>query len=181
MHLRTLKIKNFRALADINVEFDKRVNVIVGPNAVGKTTVMEAIRLAKAMLAPRTANESMQTLIALGAASPHIPNRLRLEAIARDPLQPIVISCRYEISAQELTNLNLGGEQIAESIVQSRLGQNFAHPGALIGFLSSPEGKQQLLLASTEIKHALDRINVAKQCLLELITDVTQLVELRPL
>ena len=38
MHLIGLKIKNFRALEDIFVEFDKRVSVIVGPNAAGKTT-----------------------------------------------------------------------------------------------------------------------------------------------
>ncbi len=65
MHIRTLKIKNFRALEDVHVEFDRRVNVIVGPNAVGKTTVLEAIRLLKALLVPRTQQESTQTLNSL--------------------------------------------------------------------------------------------------------------------
>ena len=45
MHLINVKIKNFRAIEDIHVEFDSRVNVIVGPNAAGKTTVLEAVRL----------------------------------------------------------------------------------------------------------------------------------------
>lgn len=168
MHIRSIKIKNFRALADIQVDFDKRVNVIVGPNAIGKTTVMEAIRLAKAMLAPRTQNESTQTLFSLGAASPHLPNRLRLEAIARDLSQAIIISCRYELTEEEFLSLENGVDGIAESIVQARLGQSFANPGALIGFLSSQEGKQQLLNAVREIKAVLERIRINKVCHLEL-------------
>ena len=58
MHIKSLRVKNFRALEDIEVDFDNRVNVIVGPNAIGKTTVLEAIRLVKALLSPRTQNES---------------------------------------------------------------------------------------------------------------------------
>jgi len=36
MHIKSLRVKNFRALEDIEVDFDNRVNVIVGPNAIGK-------------------------------------------------------------------------------------------------------------------------------------------------
>ena len=54
MYLKMLEVKNFRALEDIRVEFNPRVNVIVGPNAIGKTTILEAIRLVKVLLAPRT-------------------------------------------------------------------------------------------------------------------------------
>src|SRR4051812_34183992 len=132
MHLRTLKIKNFRALEDIHVEFDRRVSVIVGPNAVGKTTVLEAIRLVKAMLAPRTQSESTQTLFSLGASSPHFPQRLRLDAIARDPATPIVISCRFALTDAEYNLLEHSSAEIARSIVQSRVGQGFANAGALI-------------------------------------------------
>ncbi|MDE2463579.1 MAG: AAA family ATPase, partial [Alphaproteobacteria bacterium] len=46
MHLKRLRVTNFRALDDIDVTLDTRVSVIIGPNAVGKTTVLEAIRLA---------------------------------------------------------------------------------------------------------------------------------------
>jgi predicted ATP-binding protein involved in virulence len=37
MHLKSLTIRNFRAIQDITVPFDSLVNVIVGPNAIGKT------------------------------------------------------------------------------------------------------------------------------------------------
>ena len=91
MHLRTLTIKNFRALEDITVDFTTRVSVIVGPNAAGKTTVIEAARLAKALLAPRTQAEASQILQSLGVSSPHVPQRLRLQAIAQDVSKPLVI------------------------------------------------------------------------------------------
>ncbi len=51
MHLHTLRISNFRALENIEVQFDTLVSVIIGPNAIGKTTILEAIRFAKAVLA----------------------------------------------------------------------------------------------------------------------------------
>src|SRR5258705_9826337 len=77
MHLSRLQIINFRSLENIEVEFDGLVNVVIGPNAVGKTTILEAIRLAKAILAPRTQNETQQTMISLGLTSPELSNHLR--------------------------------------------------------------------------------------------------------
>jgi AAA15 family ATPase/GTPase len=101
MHLKSLIIKNFRVLEDIDVEFDPRVNVIVGPNAVGKTTLLEAIRFAKALLAPRTQNESNQVLFALGASSPHNPQNLIYDAITCDPRKPLIIRCSYVLTDEE--------------------------------------------------------------------------------
>ena len=104
MHLRSLVIKNFRGLESIEVEFDNLVNVIVGPNAIGKTTVLEAIRLTKALLAPRTQHESQQALFALGAAVPYNPQRIFPEAIARDSSRAIEISCEYFMDDTDLAN-----------------------------------------------------------------------------
>ena len=58
MWLKSIAIKNFRTIENLSISFDERANVIVGPNAIGKTTLLEAIRLAKAALAPRTVNET---------------------------------------------------------------------------------------------------------------------------
>ena len=171
MHLRTVKIKNFRALEDVHVEFDKRVNVIVGPNAVGKTTVLEAIRLLKALLVPRTQHESTQTLFSLGAASPHFPQRLRFGAIARDPAASIVIGCHLTLTEEELLAIEGASEQIATSIVQSRLGQAFANAGVLLGFMSSAAGLAQLQSAKAEIKSSMDKVQASKTCHLQLTID----------
>ncbi|MBR8051573.1 AAA family ATPase [Burkholderia vietnamiensis] len=169
MHLQSLKVSNFRALKNIEVDFDNQVNVIVGPNAIGKSTILEAIRLVKAMLAPRTQNESNQALFALGAASPHVPNRLKMSAIAQDETQPVVISCRYKFADEEVKWLKSATQQIATAVIQARMGQAFAYPGALISFLSSPQGKDELAKAMTEITEEWVKIDSAgRQVLLEL-------------
>ena len=43
MHLKTLKLKDFRCFSDKNVSFKPGINVIYGLNAVGKTSLLEAI------------------------------------------------------------------------------------------------------------------------------------------
>lgn len=50
MKIRKLRIENFRGLSQVEFDLEKPMSVIVGPNAVGKTTVLEAVRLAKALL-----------------------------------------------------------------------------------------------------------------------------------
>lgn len=44
MYLRTLTIENFRRLLKVTLEFVADLNVLVGPNNVGKTAVIEALR-----------------------------------------------------------------------------------------------------------------------------------------
>ena len=73
MKLLSLHITNFRGLTDVAFDFDQATNVIVGPNAVGKTTVLEAVRLAKALLSPRYFQEGQQVLASLGAMSSNVP------------------------------------------------------------------------------------------------------------
>lgn len=44
MHLAQLRIRNFRRISDATLEFRPGLNVIVGPNNIGKTAVMDALR-----------------------------------------------------------------------------------------------------------------------------------------
>jgi predicted ATP-binding protein involved in virulence len=164
MHIHSIKIQNFRALEDIRVEFDSKVNVIVGPNAAGKTTILEAIRLVKALLAPRTQNEATQVIHSLGMASPHSANQLRSKAIARDDQKPVVIGCHFSLGVSELSALALAVDTIATSMVESQAGQAFAAPGALISFLSSPQGKQMFSVAKEQIQTALTKTLSTKKC-----------------
>jgi len=52
MRLAEARIRNFRGLKNIEFSTSSPVTVIVGPNAVGKTSIFEAIRLHKALLSP---------------------------------------------------------------------------------------------------------------------------------
>lgn len=45
MYLRTLEIKNFRGIEYLILNFDSKINVIIGPNAVCKTAVIDALRI----------------------------------------------------------------------------------------------------------------------------------------
>ena len=167
MHLKSLKIKNFRALEDIYVEFSDKVSVIVGPNAAGKTTILEAIRLVKGLLAPRTQNEAVQILQSLGVASPHLPNRLRAEAMLRDINIELVIGCRFSLGQDELNLLNGNADAIARNSLQAQFGQSFAAPDAFVAFLATDQGKQALLATTSAVHSALKRITPDGECYLE--------------
>lgn len=45
MYLSSIHIQNFRGIHDLTVRFHKKLNVIIGPNACFKTTLIDAIRL----------------------------------------------------------------------------------------------------------------------------------------
>lgn len=45
MILKTLKLKNFRGYTNVVVDFDKNLNVIIGKNDVGKSTILEALEI----------------------------------------------------------------------------------------------------------------------------------------
>ena len=45
MKIKSVDITNFRGLSKIETELEKPVSVIVGPNAIGKTSVLEALFL----------------------------------------------------------------------------------------------------------------------------------------
>lgn len=44
MHLSELRIANFRKLRDVRLSFEPGLNVVVGPNNIGKTAIVDALR-----------------------------------------------------------------------------------------------------------------------------------------
>jgi predicted ATPase len=174
MRLRSLHIRNFRALEAIDVDFDSRVNVIVGPNAIGKTTILEALRLAKAIVAARTPNEPTQALVALGAVAPYDPQRILTDALARNPGQKVEIRCRYELSATEIARLVSATSEIATRVTLSSTGLNPQSPNFNIAFLASAQGKAALSAFDKQIRDALERVrNGTQDLFLDLQFDPT--------
>jgi hypothetical protein len=172
MHLKSLVVKNFRALEEIEVSFEGKVIVIVGPNAVGKTTILEAIRLTKALLAPRSQQESHQSLIALGAVIPYDPQRLNYSAIARDTDAKIEIRCGYQLTTYEMDYLNEKIAQLAANLALRSVGQIFADQNQRIAFLSSPMGKAALAQADKGLREAHESIRARGQiCNLNIMID----------
>ena len=163
MWLRTVTIRNFRSIENLPINLDRRASVIVGPNAIGKTTLLEAIRLAKAALAPRTSNETQQAFIGLGALSPHNPNSLNYNALARDVARPIEIDAEFELTSSDIQQLDAMVPEIATSTVRARLGPAAAAQGplALVQYLSSPAGAAHLAAARRVIETGIATIKTS--------------------
>jgi predicted ATPase len=146
MRFTKVRIKNFRALTDIEVDFVPGCNVVVGPNAAGKTTVLEAIRLAKGVLAPRTQGEPNQVLFALGAMSPHSPGFFDASALTNDLESQIEIRCGVEFDEDELALLELPQSLalMATQLMLSNMGRSFAPSTELVGLFSTPQGRAMI-------------------------------------
>ena len=171
MHLKRLRVENFRALEEIDVEFETLVSVIIGPNAIGKTTVLEAVRLAKGVLAPRTQNEPTQVLISLGAMSPHMPQRLLGAALTSRTTVPLVVKCSYEVSSAEVETLSAIAPQLASGIALQSAGITFANPSQAVAFQNSPVGQEALNIANSQVRAETTRLEMAKRLNLNLSID----------
>jgi hypothetical protein len=171
MRLKHLSIQNFRALENIDLTFRGFADVIVGPNAVGKTTILEAIRIARAILAPRIPNEAQQCLIGLGAISPHLPQQINFGALARDPQLPVTITCKYELSEQEVGRVDSLVPTLINSVVQAGLGAAGLDRLNLVPFLSSPRGRQAVIDATKFVEANLSPIKTSKICTLQVTCD----------
>lgn len=164
MHISKLKIRNFRGLEDIEFQPRPGINVLVGPNAVGKTSVLEAIRLTKALLAPRYREEVAQVLQSLGAATPHMmfgEQQIDFAALAGTDSNVLDISVELALSAREIAVLEMNEIQLAQAMVRSRIGQERQSQLDLIQFMSSPQGQEQLRSASKDVKLYLDGLKTA--------------------
>ncbi|WP_429807090.1 AAA family ATPase [Ensifer sp. B1-9] len=160
MYISHIAVKNFRAITNISIELSKYINVIVGPNGIGKTTILQAIRLAKALAAPRTVNEAQQVLISLGAASPHFPQHLFLEGLAQDLNNDVDIRCTYTLTPHEISLAEASTHAITRHFIAARMGLNFANPAQIVQFLQSPEGVQANQKVHEELDTAIRRLKI---------------------
>jgi predicted ATPase len=158
------------------MKFRSGVNLIVGPNAVGKTTVLEAIRLPKAVLAPRTHQETQQVLSSLGAVSQQLPQNFNFDAIAGDIRLPVEITTTYSLSDQEVGSLPAMFDDLCRRIVAAQQGISLLTTGplALIQFLSSPNGQIALQKIGPWVKDQTERTAKTQACTLGLTIDPTR-------
>src|SRR5438128_457680 len=70
MRLHRLRVWNLGAVRDIDVEFGPGLNVLYGPNDLGKSTLVDAIRLV--LLLPHTSSYCEQCVPWTGAFNPTI-------------------------------------------------------------------------------------------------------------
>ena len=58
MYIKNLKLKNFRNYKDLTIDFDRRVNLITGQNAQGKTNMIEALYMSSMGRSFRTSHDT---------------------------------------------------------------------------------------------------------------------------
>ena len=121
MRLNQLVLRNFRSYADCEIEFTDRVNLIVGENAQGKTTLLEAIYFLSTAKSHRTYpdneliryNESwfyLKGKIAFTDGLPPDP-----ELYDRQPLNLMTVEVSNEVNGKKRFKFN--------GIIQQRLSQ----------------------------------------------------------
>lgn len=173
MKVRRLEIENVRGLSSVQFDFESHTNVIVGPNAIGKTTVLEALRLVRAVLMPRYFQEAQQVLTGLGLISPQ-PQTLQgyvdLGALAREVSAPVRVAVTLELSAAELATLRSQSSQLAIEQLRGNMGRP-DDALALTQYLSSPVGTAALAGAIKEVTEKLERFQAPQSVSIQLTID----------
>lgn len=166
MYMTKIRIRNFRGLEDIEFSPSLGVNVLTGPNAVGKTSILEAIRLTKTFLAPRYREESSHALISLGATTKHMlfgEGQVDFSALAGVPSSPLEVKLDISLSSSEIEMLKCSKLSLAQALVRSQIGQERASTQLdLIQFMSSESGKEQLKNAETVIDKYIEKVDSCK-------------------
>lgn len=168
MKFKKISIRNFRKLENIEFECAPGITTIVGPNGIGKSSILDAIRIVKAILLPAARDETQQSLQFLGVFSPHIQQVL-LDSIVADQNIEASIELKIEVLAEELDGLKRGFEDFVLFRLQNQLGQANIASINLIGFLSTPLGQQRLVEVRSETISLLEEFQKANLAQIKLI------------
>ena len=122
MHVKSLSLKNFRNYEQALIEPDKGVTVFTGPNAQGKTNILEAIHLCCLGRSHRTPRD--EELIRWGASGA----RVQILTAQQDGTHEV--SILLEKSGKKKKTVRIGARQA------DRIGELFGH---VCGVLFSPE------------------------------------------
>lgn len=170
MRLTSVNIENFRGLRDISFNLPTSATVIVGPNAIGKTSILEAIRLTKAILAPTYNGEGQQVMTSLGALIPSL-NTIKLDTLAADSTSPLRVVLRMELTPVEIQSLRERLPQLARLRISNLLGSANADELALVQYLSSTEGQERYASVLKEVAESVQQLDASPNIALSLQID----------
>jgi predicted ATP-dependent endonuclease of OLD family len=167
MKIGKVRIENFRRLKNIDFTFKDGINTIVGPNGVGKSSILDALRVVKAVLSPNQLNEPLQTLQNMGIASP-ATQQLYYENIAGDATKPCLIECEFKLSNEEIEFIKENINEFNISRLQRNFGLQEQNRINIVGFLSSKEGQERLGKISEDTTKEMEKLEKTRSCLLSL-------------
>src|SRR5580765_7135402 len=85
MHLRSITLRLFRSYRDIELKMDEGVHLFLGPNAAGKTNIIEAIAVLATGLSPRGAEA--ENMILWGESGFLLQGEFGFDAPGLNPLK----------------------------------------------------------------------------------------------
>lgn len=135
MIIKRLYIKNFRSIEELSIDFSARVNVFVGVNGSGKSTVLDAIRILYSWLAARLRNKKGNGLVIdyrdIKKGSSYCLLRIEVEHEGRTVAWQIYRQNRTYRAKPAAKSDFLQLTKFADSIIQS-------HPEENFGMVSEP-------------------------------------------
>ena len=144
MQIKNLKLNNFRNRSSLEIDFDDHINIIIGPNAVGKTNILEAIYL----------------LCTTKSFKAHYDRDMIKHGSKFARVDGIAVSDNEEIKLELVINLNSVRENVALKKVKvnkvSKTLQTFS--GNLNGTLFTPEDIDNLTGSPSERRKYMDFI-----------------------
>lgn len=143
MYVKHLHVKNMRGLKDVQLSFKPGVNLLVGPNSVGKSTVLDALRIMLSALTSRvqgnykTTKRFVKTDIRNGSSKATLSSKINLHFHDEDVswfvrvfpekdktvLEQDVLLETSDFSA--LQRFNLDQSEDERTFVRNLLGQSF--------------------------------------------------------
>lgn len=141
MFIKELTLRNYRNYEELTVEFENKVNVILGENAQGKTNVMEAIYVLAMAKSHRTSNdkdliywdkeyakiegrvEKYSGSVAMQLVVSKKGKKAKLNHIEQQKLSQYVGAMNVIMFAPEDLNLVKGSPQIRRRFIDMEIGQ----------------------------------------------------------
>lgn len=120
MHIRYLRIENFRAIRFLELKDLPNCIVIAGPNGCGKSSIFHAIRLLKSSYGQYHNNEYQNFWGEFGIQYKDISQDI--SRIFYNPTKPIYIQADFELTEQEKTYLQENGYNIILQELWQNLG-----------------------------------------------------------
>jgi predicted ATPase len=124
MKLRSAHIRHYKSLDDVEVKFSDGITVLVGPNAVGKSNVVDALRFVRDAMASNLehAISTRGGITRVRQFSRTKPYKLSIQLNFSDDHDETGIgNAGYEFSVESLSSTNyVVGHELATSFVKSR-------------------------------------------------------------
>jgi len=128
-----LRLQHFRSYADASFEFGQGVNIIVGPNASGKTNLLEAV-----LVTARGGSYRVTDADLIGFEQPWA----RLDAVMDDDSVRII---KLVSSPRPSKSYDIGGKPLRRLLSQYQLPVVLFEPNHLMLLSGSPEGRRAYL------------------------------------